>query len=78
MLAIEPQSPEANITTAPEWGIFRNLTGYLAFFPVSKEKQKPRDELSDIRGQPHAIKALSAQQQDAIAALEKSLGKDDA
>ena len=70
MLAIEPQSPEANITTAPEWGIFRNLTGYLAFFPVSKEKQKPRDELSDIRGQPHAIKALSAQQQDAIATLE--------
>jgi voltage-gated potassium channel len=114
MLAIEPQSPEANITTAQDalWymvatlstvgygdqypvttqgrllgafviltgvGIFGTLTGYLAnFFLSPKKKQKPQDELSDIRSQLHAIKALSAQQQDAIAALEKSLDKDDA
>jgi hypothetical protein len=114
MLAIEPQSPDANITTAQDalWymvatlstvgygdqypvttqgrllgafviltgvGIFGTLTGYLAnFFLSPKKKQKPQDELSDIRSQLHAIKALSTQQQDAIAALEKSLDKDDA
>ena len=113
MLAIEPQSPDANITTAQDalWylvvtlstvgygdqypvttegrllgafiiltgvGIFGTLTGYLAnFFLSPKKKQKPQDELSDIRSQLHAIKALSAQQQDAIATLEKSLNKGD-
>ncbi|NCG02301.1 MAG: hypothetical protein GWP22_02395 [Actinomycetales bacterium] len=113
MLAIEPQSPDANITTAQDalWylvvtlstvgygdqypvttegrllgafiiltgvGIFGTLTGYLAnFFLSPKKKQKPQDELSDIRSQLHAIKALSAQQQDAIARLEKSLDKGD-
>ena len=113
MLAIEPQSPDANITTAQDalWylvvtlstvgygdqypvttegrllgafiiltgvGIFGTLTGYLAnFFLSPKKKQKPQDELSDIRSQLHALKALSAQQQDAIATLEKSLNKGD-
>jgi hypothetical protein len=59
--------------------IFGTSTGYLANFILSrKKKQKPRDDLSDIRSQLHAIKVLSAQQQDAIASLEKSLDKDDA
>lgn len=57
-------------------GIFGTLTGYLAnFFLAPQKKKKSGDELSDIRSQLDAIKALSAQQQDAIATLEESLTK---
>lgn len=57
-------------------GIFGTLTGYLAnFFLAPQKKKKSGDELSDIRTQLDAIKALSAQQQDAIATLEESLTK---
>lgn len=57
-------------------GIFGTLTGYLAnFFLAPQKKKKSGDELSDIRNQLDAIKALSAQQQDAIATLEESLTK---
>ena len=57
-------------------GIFGTLTGYLAnFFLAPQKKKKSGDELSDIRSQLDAIKALGAQQQDAIATLEESLTK---
>ena len=57
-------------------GIFGTLTGYLAnFFLAPQKKKKSGNELSDIRSQLDAIKALSAQQQDAIATLEESLTK---
>ena len=51
-------------------GIFGTLTGYLANIFLSPARRKTEDQPTDLQKRLEEIKALSAQQQQAIAELE--------